>query len=160
MSFILNQIKEIWLGLPMIIKIVIIVLFILLIYHLVKKYGSWLKDKFQSSDINYQEGETPNNAGYTVGQGNSEAGRLKLEQIAEQLYSDIYDTPVLTGHNSSPYLMALTLSDNDLKYLADHYKKYLTKGTSLFKDIDDEIYGLGVDYDSRLKARLTKIGAK
>lgn len=159
MNFIINQIKEVWLGLPMVAKIIIIFLLALLIYYLVKKYGGWLRDKFQSSDINYKEGENPNNAGYTAGGGDIGAGKEYIERIAGELYADIYDTP-WTGHSYTPYLQALGLSDNDLKYLADHYKKYLTKGTSLFVDIDDEVFAPGQSLDSDLMARLTKIGAK
>lgn len=159
MSFIFNQIKEIWLGLPIFIKAIILLLLIILIYYLVKKYGGWLKYKFQSSDINYKPGETPNNAGYTAGGGDIGAGKEYIERIAGDLYSDIYDTP-FTGHSYTPYIQALGLSDNDLKYLADHYKKYLTKGNSLFEDIDNEIFAPGVSLDSDLMARLTKIGAK
>lgn len=159
MSFIFNQIKEIWLGLPLMIKAIILLLLIILIYFLVKKYGDWLKDKFQSSDINYQQGETPNNAGYTAGGGNIGAGREYIEKIASSLYSDIYETP-WTGHEYTYYIQALGLSDNDLRYLADHYKKYLTKGTSLFDDIDNEVFAPGVTLDGDLMARLTKIGAK
>lgn len=159
MNFIINQIKEVWLGLPMVAKIIIIFLLALAIYYLVKKYGGWLKDKFQSSDINYQPGETPNNAGYTAGGGDIGAGKEYIENIAGDLYADIYDTP-WNGHSYTPYIQALGLSDSDLKYLAYHYKKYLTKGASLFVDIDDEIFAPGISFDSDLMARLTKIGEK
>jgi len=160
MNFMLSQIKELWLGLPPLAKIIILLLVILLTYSLVKKYGGWLKDKLQSSDISYNNGETPNNAGYTAGQGDINEGRKKLEDLSLKLYQDIYDTPIM-GHDPVPYITATnSLSDNDLRYLADYYKKYLTKGTSLFVDMNDEVYPFGTDYDAKLISRLTKIGAK
>lgn len=159
MSFIFNQIKEVWLGLPLFVKAIILLLLILLVYYLVKKYSSWFKDKFQSSDINYKDGETPNNPGYTVGAGNVTQGQSILKELAQRLYNDIYDTPVVTPRDQDAYYQVYALSDADLKYLSQYYREILTKDTWLYEDMDDEVYA-PLYKASDIMTRLSKIGEK
>jgi len=159
MNFIINQIKEIWLGLPLVVKSIILLLIILSIYLLIKKYGAWFKDKFQTSDISYKDGETPNNAGYTAGNGNVDQGRAILKDLAELIYNDIYDTPVFSPRNIAAYNAVYSLSDNDLKYLSVYYKDYLTKGTWLYEDMSNEVYA-PLYHASEIMTRLSAIGQK
>lgn len=82
--------------------------------------------------------------------------KLTLEKWAQDLYTAIYTT----GGNSAPLMaIALSLNDLELKYLAQHYKKAITRGTSLYTDVDDEIMP-GTDVDEKLMARLAKLGER
>lgn len=79
-----------------------------------------------------------------------------LEGLASRLYSDLYDTPVLTGHDCSLYEEANALCDEELQYLAKHYRTALTRGPSLATDIAED-YSLLCQFDLFI-AHLTKIG--
>lgn len=153
-----------WKSLPPIYQIIIIVILAIIIIWAVNHFKDQLKSLFQSRKVDYQEGENALNQGYNISKG-----KQYIQNIASEIYSDIYDTPVepswigvpYAKHDLTPYKLALQLSDSDLLYLADYYDKYITKGTSLFKDMDSEYYiGDVSSYANDLKARLSKIGKR
>lgn len=86
--------------------------------------------------------------------------KTRLQELAENLYSQIYSNFSVGIDKRSKYMTdAMALTDTELKWLARYYRTALTKGTCLFKDIDEE--WMPVDsVDEELMARLAKIGEK
>jgi hypothetical protein len=107
-----------------------------------------LKRLFQGKNVDLEEGES---------KGLTEAKKNKIEKIGEEIKLDIYDTSWL-GHNYTPYEKALDMTDQEIVYLAEHYKSYLSeKGNSLYDDIDSQYYVTN-RAPAELKARLSNIG--
>lgn len=90
----------------------------------------------------------------------SEDRKDYLKGVADQIYNDIYNTPI-TGHSCGIYTEANGLCDEELVYVAEYYKKYLTSGRSIYNDLSgwDGEYTIFCDFDS-LKAHLSKIGQR
>ncbi len=86
----------------------------------------------------------------------SERRKKRIRRLGDKLYDDIYDTP-LTGHTYSYYEKANDLDDNELLFLARYYIG-ITKGSSLFEDVDDEAFSLFSDVDTKLMNHLAIIG--
>lgn len=159
-----EYIVNFWNGLKPLYKIIIVVVLALLIISIIKKYGDQLSSFFQSRKINYGPGENAGNQGYQAGGGDPTKGKSFIENLADNIYRDIYETP-WSGHNSTYYEEANTLSDSDLLYMADYYKEFLTKGVGLFEDMDNESYTVFTDnFFSNaadvMKTRLIQIGVK
>lgn len=128
-------------------------------------YRNWYKIAyyFQPRDVDF---ETDSTTG-TIGNDITNERKKYLESLASELYNDIYDTPIIHGHNLSLYAMADVLPDVELLYLARFYKRNLTQSNTLYYDINDEYYVLdngsqGGDTNSptKLKQHLSKIGEK
>ena len=120
----------------------IIVLFII--------WKNWdrIKYMFRRADINYRNDEPA-----II----SEADKIVLEDVANKVHTDIYDTS-WTGHKKVLYQTLNALSDSRLKYLARYYKSKLANGVSLYTDLGDEVYTF--DEPDQIKTRLIKIGEK
>ena len=134
----------------MVVRVIIGIVIAFILYLFIRKYWHRIVLLTQSSDIDWEPGESkviPN------------AREAELKGMAADLYSDIYDTPT-TGHTNSLYIDANDLSDNELKYLAKYYRKQLTQGTYLYTDVDNEWFGLAYNFDTRLMVHLAKIGEK
>ena len=139
-----------WIGLGILIILIVVV-------NQWSNIRSWYRRKTQKGDIDLTPEEKELLAkGKEPLTDEKEAG---LKALAQLLHSDIYDTPI-TGHNSSLYIQAKELSDTELKFMAKYYREYITKGTYLETDIDNEIYSPFTNIDSLLMARLAKVGEK
>jgi hypothetical protein len=90
----------------------------------------------------------------------NENDEARLKELAENLYQQIYSNFSISIDKRAKYMTdALALTDTELKWLARYYRTALTKGTCLFKDVDEE--WLPIDsVDEDLMARLAKIGEK
>lgn len=128
--------------------IAIIVAFLL--YLIIRKYWQQIALFFQPADIDWEPGESK-----VIPQ----ARKAELKGLAADLYSDIYDTPT-SGHTNSLYIEADNLSDNELQWMAEYYRKQLTQGVYLYTDVDNEWFGLAYNFDTKLMAHLAKVGEK
>lgn len=83
-----------------------------------------------------------------------------IQSIGQDLKTDIYSTG-WSGHDYDPYNKALSLPDNELKYLAVYYKQNLSSplGRSLWDDIDTQWYWWS-DAPERLQNKLSTVGEK
>lgn len=79
-----------------------------------------------------------------------------LEALASKIYSDIYNTSVLFGHDCDVYEEANALCDEELIYVAQHYRKSLTRGISIKSDLETQ-FTLACDFDIFI-AHLSKVG--
>ena len=115
----------------MIIKGIVIFVLIYLIYKNWWRISRLLKPKSQNVSPDTQEGN-----------GISETRKAYIEGIASDLYSDIYSTG-WSGHDYTPYTVALSFFDDEIVYLADFYKNHLASGNSLYNDINSQWYTWG-----------------
>lgn len=136
--YFLNKYK--WVIIGIIITIVIIIVL----------RRNWYKVQhlLHPRDINFETGENLQI---------SEQRKDIIENLAQKLYKDLYDTSVAGGHNTDLYKQALALTDNELLYLSRFYKRYVTNGNTLYEDIDDDYFPL-TDVNTKLMAKLAKIG--
>lgn len=130
-------------------KIILVVVIIFLLWLAWRKFGYKFQQLTQARDIQLLPGETPNLT--PEEQGNA-------KDIAQKIYNDIEDTPV-TGHDYEGYESALKLTDKELNFLADYYKKYLSGGRSLYSDIDSQYY-ITSGEPAKLMVRLAAIGKR
>ena len=79
----------------------------------------------------------------------------KVKSLANALYTHIYGGDMLT--DDELYMQALALNDQEFVFLCDYYKGYLTRGTSLGKDIDDE-WSYFSDKDEAIIERTKSMG--
>ncbi|MBN4061665.1 hypothetical protein JYU20_00525 [Bacteroidales bacterium AH-315-I05] len=133
---------------------------ILIALILLNKYGRLIKVWLSPIRGDFQPG------------GITDKRKQELEDLASVAHSAIYSS---TGNISIPIPIPAfgyisggetdveevlnkinTLNDNELYYVANYYKKSLTKGNSLYKDIDDEWMPF-VNIDEKLMARLTEL---
>lgn len=136
-------------GLSFQVKIIVVVAIVIVIWLLWRKFGYKLGQLTQARDIQVIPGEITT----LTAQQNSD-----LKDAAQAIYNDIEDTP-FTGHNYEPYTRAQSLTDTELNFLADYYKKYLGGGTSLYRAIDGQYYITGGE-PAKLMARLAAIGKR
>ena len=78
-----------------------------------------------------------------------------LDSIAQKIYDDIYNTPY-TGHDCTLYQTANALCDEELVYVAEQYRKALSRGTSIVQDLQTQ-WTLLCDFDIFI-AHLQKVG--
>lgn len=112
------------------------------------KYGkdiaAWAKKLFQRSYGS--EGTDPEL---------TEGDKRALEALAQDTYDAIYSVGGM-GEGSLNKLLAL--NDRSLIYLAEYYKKALTRGNTLYQDIDDEVVWTAfTDADEKIMARLKAV---
>lgn len=82
----------------------------------------------------------------------SDGDKRALEALAQSTYDAIYS---LGGMGTGSCDKLLALNDRALKYLAGYYKKALTRGKSLYQDIDDEVlWTMFTDKDEQIMGRL------
>lgn len=149
-SLVILKSKQFWIGLAIIILIIIII-------SQWSNIRSWFKKKTQKEDITLTEDEIVRLEEFGSALSNDTKDRLK--QLAQLLHSDIYDTPI-SGHDHDLYTQALNLTDTELKFMAEYYRKYISGGVYLEEDIDNEIFSPFTNIDSRLMAKLSTIGEK
>ena len=136
-------------GLSFQMKILVIVIIVIIIWLLWRKYGYKLEQLTQARDIQVLPGEVVKLT--SIQQSN-------IKDIGQVIENDINDTPI-TGHVYDGYTKALALTDTELFFLADYYKKYLGNGTSLWRDIDSQYY-ITDGRPAKLQTRLDAIGKK
>jgi len=138
-------------------KIILIVVIIIIIYLLYRKFGYRLKNLFQAKDIKSQQIILPNGEVVTVSTKSDipASQKLILENLAEDLKKDIYGLNIT--HETELYKRASSLSDVEIDYLADYYKRYLTDGVSLYEDMNDEEYSCYVQDCTGVKSLLVKL---
>ena len=130
-------------------KIITVIIIVVILWVLWRKYGYLFGQLTQARDITFIEGE---NKTLTPQQESN------IKDIAQKISKDIEDTP-WTGHEYDGYEKALALTDKELDFLATYYKKYLGNGTSLWEDIDTQIYATS-SKPAELQTRLNAIGRK
>lgn len=97
---------------------------------------------------------------YPGGDKIEEEDKARLKELAENLYTQIYSTFSFGLDKRAKYMRdAMGLTDTELKWMARYYRTTITRGTCLYKDIDDEWMFLDT-VDNELMARLAKIGEK
>jgi len=115
----------------MIIKGIVIGVIVYLVYKNWWRISALLKPKAPNISPHTQDGN-----------GISDSRKTYIESIASDLYTDIYSTGY-TGHDYTPYTVALSFFDDEIIYLADFYKNHLAGGNSLYNDIDSQWYTWG-----------------
>ncbi len=87
-----------------------------------------------------------------------DARKTELEGMASNLYNEIYELSTgTTGSRSTAMDMISGLNDDELLYTARYYKKALTRGNSMYIDVDNELMPF-TNSDETLMRRLSKIG--
>jgi hypothetical protein len=135
--------------LPWQFKLAIIIAIILLIWLAWRKFGYKVGQLTQARDITLLPGESKN----LTSEQESNA-----KDIAQFIFNDIEDTPI-TGHDYSSYDQALLLTDKEMNFMADYYKKFLGNGETMYKAIDSQYY-ITSGVPQKLMARLAAIGKR
>lgn len=148
--------------------VIAIVIFIIV----VRQWGNitdLIKKWTQPSDVNIQEGEplVDKEVGkeiITTKGGDvltrKEAKEKQLEFLADEIYKSIYASASYPTFYRDEVLKQINqVTDTELKYISKYYKKFLTQGTWLYTDIDDEVMP-HTSIDETVMARLSKIGQR
>lgn len=70
-----------------------------------------------------------------------DAQKEKLQKLGANIKIELDGAP----RSHSQYADdVLSLSDNDLRYLDHYYRTFANPGVTLYKDIDDSLYGFGL----------------
>lgn len=136
-------------GLSFQVKIIVVIAIIILIWILWRKFGYKLGQLTQARDIQTLPGENSIMSNEQIS---------KAKDIAQGIFNDIEDTPI-TGHVYDSYDQALLLTDTELNFAADYYRKYLGNGVSMHKGIDSQYY-ITSGVPAKLMARLAAIGKR
>lgn len=129
------------------VAIIVVILIIVVLLYLKRNWYKWFPTNTEKLIVNGQQVII------------SDSKQSEIKNLATDLYSDIYSTSIFTGHSSSPYVSANKLSDAELQFLASYYTTYISKGSSLLQDMNNETYAFTSGVDD-LKARLTKLNLK
>ncbi len=145
-------------------KIIIIIVALLIVFYLYRKYSSRIQNLFQTKDINPEQITLPSGEVITVNTAADlpQSQKILLEGLAARLKKDIYGLNFLGFRDTEVYAEVAVLSDVEIDYIADHYKRYLTKGPSLYEDMSEENYSLFQDNEGfkNLLIKLEKTGNK
>lgn len=136
-------------GLPVLWQIVIVVAIILIVYYFYNKTKTKFVELTNPHEIVLLQGESS-----TI----TPQRQSEIKLIGQNIFNDIEDTP-FTGHNYDVYNQALSLTDNELNYLADYYKQFLSIGKSLWSEIDSQYY-VTSGIPAKLQTRLATIGKR
>lgn len=120
-------------------KVLVIAGVILLIVFLFRRYSSQLRNIFQKKEIEpvtvtLQNGQTVT---LTTIADLPDTQKKYLEDLAGKIRDDIYGINIT--HNMDLYKEGSVLSDVEIDYLAQYYKRNLTNGNSLWQDMSDEL---------------------
>lgn len=86
-------------------------------------------------------------------EGLSSEAKGALEDVAQMIYTDIYDTST-AGHFYEPYKALLGTYDDYIVYAAKYYKSHLADGNSMAEDIYTQWYATdGTPLNLRLKLK-------
>lgn len=148
-----NQLDTKW-------RILIIIGIIILLIILWKKYGYLLQNLFVKKTINPSTVTLQNGQTVTL---NSIADlpqtqKTYLEDLASKIFTDIQGLNVGGYHNVDLYKEAAGLSDVEIDYLAQYYKRDLASGVPLYKDISGESFSWFQD-NTGVTTLLTKLKA-
>ena len=134
----------------------------ILLFFVIRKNWGVIKRFFQQSDVDKSEGEDntiPDDIG-SKPPGYQYSSKQEIKSLAQDIYTGIYATATEgSGFIISKLEEANKLTNNELKYLSEHYRKFVTKDTWLYSDIDDEWMPF-TTIDETMMARLTKVGEK
>lgn len=129
-------------------KVLIVIAILIILYVLHRYIAPKIKKATQKQDTVFIPGETSDL---------SPQQQSSIKLIGLHIFNDIQDTSV-TGHTYKPYQDALLLTDNELHFLAQYYKRYLSSSSeTLHDDIDSQVYVFGGE-PAKLIARLAAIG--
>lgn len=144
-------------GLSLQWKIILVIVILLVIFYLYRRYSSSIKNLFQPRDINKEQIVLANGEVITVGSAADlpQSQKNVLEKLAGDLKSDIYGLNIT--HNMALYISASSLSDAEVDYLAGYYKRNLTNGVSLYEDMNNEAYSCFVQDCTGVKNLLVKL---
>lgn len=132
-------------------RLVIIIIVAIILYYVIKQFDliNRIKRLFEPRFIDY----SCNPTGGTMKIADNRIAYLN--NVAQRIYDDIYNTPY-TGHDCKLYTEANQLCDEELAYVAQQYRKALTRGLSIYTDLDSQ-WTIACDFDS-LRAHLSKVG--
>lgn len=121
-------------------KIIFIVVLVILLIIIWRRYGYKVKNIFQTKEITTSTVTLQNGQVVTVsGIGDlPQSQRTYLEDLANKIKNDIYGLNWLGVRDTKIYEEANALSDVEIDYLATYYKRQLTSGTSLYEDMNNE----------------------
>lgn len=121
-------------------KLVVIVIILLIVLYLYRKYATDIKNLFQPKEITPSNVILPDGSVIYVATTSDlpQSIKLNLEADASDLKKDIYGLNTGGYRDSALYTKVSGLSDVEIDYLADYYKRYLTNGTSLYEDMSGE----------------------
>lgn len=142
-----NLLKVITKGLsnPKVQKILLVILLILVAMYLLNKGSGKFKQFFQSTFRGIQ--------GDNVNAPITDARKQWLEDLAQALYSEIYDWFGSNETIESILIQMNSLPDSELAYIATYYNGFLSTNT-LYYDIDWEFMPFE-DVDDDIMARLS-----
>lgn len=121
-----------------------IAIFIIIASLVARKYWWKVEEMFARPDVS--------DPGESISNERKEDLKLLAQLIFEDLETTFWITPTENIKTASQ------LTDVELLYLAKFYKKYITRGKSLRKDVDEEMFSLSDKTDVTLIARLSKLG--
>ncbi len=132
-TILLNIVKSKWFWIGLILLIIIFYV-----------WRNWdkLKSKFGVITGDFQPGDI------------TEKREGVLESLAQDAYDSIYS---VTGDTGDTLERVNALNDNELDYLARYYKSALTRGNTLYEDVDNEFMPLD-DVDETLMGKLNRLG--
>lgn len=136
-------------GLSFQVKLIVIISLIILIWLAWRKWGYKIEQLTQARDIQVLPGENKVLSSEQIS---------NTKDIAQAIFNDIEDTPI-TGHDYDGYDRALLLTDSELNFMADYYRKYLGNGKSMYQDINGQYY-ITSGVPAKLMARLAAIGKR
>ncbi len=125
--------KWFWIGLATLIVLLII-----------RANWQYLKAKFARS------------FGDFTGEKISDSRQAVLNGFADNLHQSIH-TSVAWGDTVDALNNISGVNDDELRYIARYYKRALSRGTSLYTDLNNEWMPL-TDIDEQILTRLSKIG--
>lgn len=121
-----------------------LVFFIIVVLWIIWRNQDRIKQFFGRTRADFQPGSI------------TEGRKSELEALANDAYNAIYG---VFGDTGDTLERVNALNDNELVYLAKFYKKALTKGSSLYKDVDDEFMPWD-KVDEQLMGRLSQLNMK
>lgn len=121
-------------------QVLIIIVILLLIFFIWRKYGTKIRNLFQRKEITSKTVTLQDGTVVTLSNISDipQKQRAYLEDLAGEIKRDIHLSGGNLSHEVVLYKEASSLSDVEIDYLAQYYKRNLTNGTSLYEDMDNE----------------------
>ena len=126
-------------------KVFWIVLGSIILIIIINKNRYKIKAWFKPIDIDLETGEKIHI---------TDERKVELKKVASNIYTAIYST-LHTGRKLT-FKAALALTENELDFMAKHYKQQVSGGNTLYEDVDNE-WMPSTDLDEQLMAKLNKI---
>jgi len=141
--YLINLLKNKWFW---------IVLCAIIVLLIVKRNLHLVKKATQKRDVDYGDGNLS-----ISNSSNKEERKRYLKDLAQKGYVDIYDTPIFESRAYDLWETISDLPDEDLLFLSKHYRQSITRGNSLYKDLNNEYFFYG-SVKTKILGRLSKIG--